>query len=91
MLWRMQNHSDLSRLNEEMLVAFPTLIEQVPDYGYRSQEETLKGMIEIRFVKRFLQYWGFVTTEWMSQPEAISGELRVNVQPLLQQSVEFSV
>lgn len=91
MLWRIQTHGDAKQLSEEVLVAFPDLIEQVPDLVYQSREDTLKSIVQVRFVRRFMQYWGFVTTKWMNQPEARSGKLRVNVQPLLQQSVEFLV
>ncbi|MFA5626891.1 MAG: SEC-C domain-containing protein [Thiohalomonadaceae bacterium] len=91
MLWRLKNHGSVDQLLDEVCVAFPILLEQLPGDKYSTPREQLDFRIGTRFVKRFLGYWGFATLN----PKRYSGETRlprnVSIQPLLTQTFTFSV
>ncbi|MGC1507358.1 YecA family protein [Ketobacter sp.] len=91
MLWRLQTHCSVDKLNSEVSTAFPDLLKQIPHDEYFSQQDQLNSMIDSRFVVRFLQFWGFLTID----PRRYVGGVRVlreaTVLPLLRQSFAFSV
>lgn len=91
LLWRLQSHSLFEQLMDEVYVAFPALLQQLPPNEYSTPHNQLESRIETRFVKRFLEYWGFVTI----RPELFSSETpassTVNIQPLLTQTFTFTV
>ena len=60
MLWRIQSHNSVSQLVEEVVIAFPDLLLELPADDYFSPEKNLSTLIESRFIKRFLQFWGFI-------------------------------
>jgi len=91
MLWRLQSHDSIDQMIEEMCVAFPILLRQFPTNKYYTPEEYLGICIEARFIKRFLECWGFVTINprRFSGNEPLSG--KVSKQPLLKQTFHFTV
>lgn len=60
LVWRwltVGHHMDLAG---DVLCAFPGLRLDFED-SYRSQAQSLQRLIEVRFVERFLSWWGFVS------------------------------
>lgn len=90
MLWRLQSHGAIDTLIEEVAVAFPDLLRQFPSDKYYTPQEQLGIHIESRFIKRFLQFWGFITVD----PKRFAGKERLprkaNIQPLLIQTFHFT-
>lgn len=90
MLWRLQTHGSIDTLIREVSTAFPDLLHQLPQDDYLSPQVQLELLIECRFIKHFLQFWGFITVN----PRRISGNERVppvaNIQPLLTQTFQFN-
>lgn len=91
LLWRIQSHGSVDQLMDEVYVAFPPLLQQLPQDEYSTPRRQLDCRIESRFVRRFLEYWGFVTLN----PKRYSGETRLprqaSIQPLLTQTFTFKV
>lgn len=91
MLWRLQTHSHVSQLANEVATAFPDLLRAFPKNDYSSPESNLSMLIESRFINRFLTFWGFVI---MNPKRFIDGkpvDRMVNVQPLLKQTFQFDI
>ncbi len=92
MLWRLQSHGSANRLSEEVACAFPTLLDQLPIEEYFSPEQLLSSLIKSRFIKRFLQFWGFVTVDRKSAFYSKEDPGRaVKMQPLFRASFVFAV
>lgn len=91
LLWRIQSHGSVDQLMDEVYVAFPSLLQQLPQNEYSTPHRQLDSRIESRFVRRFLEYWGFVTLN----PKRYSGETglsrQASIQPLLMQTFTFRV
>lgn len=91
MLWRLQQHQSVDRLTDEVMAAFPRLVLELTGSSSRLGTERLDGLIESRFIRRFLEFWGFVTLD----PRRFSAGERiprsVNIQPLLSQTFQFTV
>jgi len=91
LLWRLQSHGSVEQLMDEVCVAFPALLQQLPQDEYSTPYQQLDSRIESRFIERFLEYWGFVTLN----PKRFSGETRiprkVSIQPLLTQTFKFAI
>lgn len=90
MVWRLQSHASVEKLIEEVCVAFPALLQELPDEQYFSPEEQLGKMIESRFVVRFLQFWGFVTLDPRLYVNGVKVQRKACIEPLLRQSFLFS-
>lgn len=91
MLWRLQSHSSVDQLVEEVKVASPDLLQAFSTEDDFSPEKSLSILIESRFIHRFLQFWGLVT---MDPRRYINGEAVVRVvqvEPLLKQTFQFLV
>ncbi|WCN11151.1 YecA family protein [Marinomonas mediterranea] len=91
MLWRIQSHSSVDQLFEEVMTAFPDLLLEFPTDDYFSPERNLNMLIESRFIKRFLEFWGFIV---MDPRRYVNGETVariVQIQPLLKQTFQFTV
>ncbi len=91
MLWRLQTHCNAERLNEEVVKAFPALLEQLSTEEGRTPEDLLAILIKSRFIERFLEYWGFVVLD-PKYFNAETGEtlpLNIELQPLLKQTFQF--
>lgn len=91
MLWRLQHHHSAAELVQEVMTAFPDVLLAIPPDHYFSPEQTLSMIIESRFIERFLQYWGFVTVEPRRYINAEPVARRVHIQPLLQQTFQFTL
>jgi hypothetical protein len=91
MLWRLQSHASVDQLIDEVATAFPDLLRQFPADEYRTAQEQLGLGIELRFLQRFLQFWGFITLD----PKRLFAEQReprkVQIQPLLTQTFKFTI
>lgn len=91
MLWRLQSHGDTKQLIEEVMTAFPDLLLRCPEDEYSSPSQLLGTMIESRFIKRFLEFWGFVTVAPMRHVNEPRASDKVEVQPLMKQVFQFDV
>ncbi|WP_217540387.1 YecA family protein [Vibrio metschnikovii] len=91
MLWRIQSHSSVDQLVEEVMTAFPDLLLAFPTDDYFSPERNLSMLIESRFIERFLQFWGFVTIDPRRYINAEPVARVVQVQPLLKQTFQFTI
>lgn len=63
MLWRLHIHQQPERLTDEMITAFPPLLDLIQPVFYATPPQMLHLLIESRFIERFLQFWGFVTLD----------------------------
>ncbi|MEJ6520839.1 SEC-C domain-containing protein [Shewanella bicestrii] len=90
MLWRIQGHSSVEQLVEEVMTAFPDLLLAFPTDDYFSPERNVSMLIESRFIERFLQFWGFVTIEPRRYINSEPVARVVQVQPLLKQTFQFT-
>lgn len=92
LLWRLQSHGSVNRLSQEVAIAFPTLIDQLPVGEYFSPEQLLNSLIRTRFIERFLQFWGFVTVDpkgaFYREDSSIKA---VDIQPLFKESFIFTM
>ncbi|HEY7771923.1 MAG TPA: SEC-C metal-binding domain-containing protein [Marinagarivorans sp.] len=91
MLWRIQKHGSLERLIDEVCIAFPDLLSQLPEDSYASPQEQLATLIESRFINRFLQFWGFISIDPKKYRDRVRIARDLTVLPLLKQSLTFSV
>lgn len=91
MLWRIQAHGDFDRMAEEVATAFPALLAMQVTGSPFSTQETLGHLIKLRFVERFLQYWGFVTMDQKRYINDKTVPFKVQVLPLMEAVFEFSV
>lgn len=91
MLWRIKTHSSFEQLIDEVVIAFPSLLEQLAANEYNSSQSQLRSLIKIRFIQRFLQYWGFVIFEPGRYVEYKQGPSKLHIQPLLRQTFEFFI
>ncbi|MEZ8223566.1 YecA family protein [Vibrio splendidus] len=89
MLWRLQSHGNTQQLIEEVITAFPDLLLRCPEDEYRSSSQLLGTMIDSRFLKRFLEFWGFVTVVQMRHIDDFRTPDKVELQPLMKQVFEF--
>ncbi|WP_076538052.1 SEC-C metal-binding domain-containing protein [Shewanella sp. UCD-KL21] len=91
MLWRLQTHASVSQMIDEVITAFPDILLRCPEDGYSSPSQLLGTMIESRFIKRFLEFWGLVSVD----PKGFlyeQYELRnADIKPLLKQTFQFNV
>ncbi|NAW65274.1 YecA family protein [Photobacterium halotolerans] len=91
MLWRLQSHASPDQLIDDIVTAFPDLLRQLEPDDYYLPEKRLGVLIESRFIERFLQFWGFVTVD----PNRFAAEDRkppkVQLQPLLAQTFQFTL
>ncbi len=91
MLWRIQSHNKVDQLVEEVMTAFPDLLQAFPADDYFSPERNLNRLIESRFIRRFLQFWGFVTIDPRRFLNTESIGRTVQVLPLLKQTFQFTI
>lgn len=93
MLWRLQKHASLARLTDDVATAFPDLLRQLVPTEYTGPMAMLERLIMLRFVERFLQFWGFATLDrrrfYQQQRTTGSTEGVVQVLPLLTKTFVF--
>jgi len=91
MLWRLLSHAGVDQLIDEVITAFPDLLLEFSQDDYFSPEKNLGVLIQSRFIERFLQFWGFVTVD---PKRLFAGERvprKVQIQPLLGQTFQFTI
>ncbi len=93
MLWRLQSHSDIDQLTQEMAIAFPDLLNEAAPTYLETPVAALNHVMTVRFIERFLEYWGFITLEpSLGSPMGARGKARkVVIYPLLHESFKFLV
>ena len=91
MLWRIQNHSSVDQLTEEVVTAFPDLLLAFPTKDYFLPERNLGMLIETRFIERFLQFWGFLIIDQRRVFSTEPAASMVKIQPLLKQTFKFTI
>ncbi|GGQ33999.1 YecA family protein [Shewanella litoralis] len=91
MLWRIQSHNSVDQLVEEVMTAFPDLLQSFPEDDDFSSERSLSILIESRFIERFLQFWGFVTIDPRRYLNAEPVARVVQVLPLLKHTFQFTI
>ncbi|WJG09408.1 SEC-C metal-binding domain-containing protein [Aliiglaciecola sp. LCG003] len=89
MLWRVQSHGSIDQLIDEMCIAFPDLLLQFPKGEYSTPSEQLGYRIEARFIKRFLEFWGFIIVNPRRVLDNKPLPRKADIQPLLVQTFEF--
>jgi hypothetical protein len=90
MLWRLQRHGSVDQLANEMAVAFPRFVDEMPTDTHYSPTRLLRLLIESRFVGRFLQFWGFVTIDPKGMFSDATAPRMINQQSLLSKAFKFS-
>lgn len=91
MLWRVQTHGSVEQLIEEVKIAFPDLMMQIRDEDFMTSSQILAAILETRFIKRFLEFWGFVVTNRMHFENGQRVPTKLEILPLLQQSFAFQL
>lgn len=91
MTWRLQRHGNTERLIEEVIIAFPDLLLKCPEDQYSSPSQLLCMLIESRFIKRFLAFWGFVTVAPMRHINELRKPDKVEIQPLMKHVFQFDI
>lgn len=91
MLWRIQSHNNVDQLVEEVMTAFPDLLQGFSEDAYFSPQRNLSMLIESRFIERFLQFWGFVIIDPKRDINAEPVTKVVQVQPLLKTTFQFNI
>ena len=90
MLWRLQTHKSAERLTGEVIRAFPDLMRLTPANNYSTPEKELSVLIEPRFIRRFLEFWGFVTLDPRRYVEGEPVERLVRTLPMMSETFKFS-
>ncbi|GGZ41746.1 MULTISPECIES: YecA family protein [Shewanella] len=91
MLWRIQCHNNVEQLVKEVMTAFPDLLQAFSTDDYFAPERNLSMLIESRFIKRFLQFWGFITIDPRRYLNAEPVVRRAQIQPLFKQTFQFTI
>lgn len=91
MLWRLQSHGSTDQLIDEVATAFPDLLRQLTPDEHFSSSRLLSLLIESRFIKRFLQFWGVVTADPKTYLDGVKVPRQVCIQPLLTQTFKFTI
>ena len=91
LLWRIQSHGSIDQLMIEAATAFPDALNQLPDDQYESSTELFETLIDYRFIKRFLGFWGFVTVNPLRFRHGKPIPRIAEIQPLLKETFKFSV
>lgn len=60
MLWRLHIHCCIQQLGQEVAVVVGPMLQQLPHSEYASREQQLTRMVSVRFVWRFLGFFGLV-------------------------------
>lgn len=60
MLWRLQSHCCIQQLAQEVAVVVGPMLDQLPHSEYSSKQQELTNIVSIRFVWRFLGFFGLV-------------------------------
>lgn len=91
MLWRIQTHGSVEQLIEEVITAFPALLNETPATEYTEPARLLGVLIRSRFIERFLEFWGFITVNPKRFSDGNPIAIKANIQPLLEQTFMFDI
>eukprot|EP01093_Parvamoeba_rugata_P002369 TRINITY_DN12929_c0_g1_i1.p1 TRINITY_DN12929_c0_g1~~TRINITY_DN12929_c0_g1_i1.p1 ORF type:complete len:133 (-),score=22.01 TRINITY_DN12929_c0_g1_i1:302-664(-) len=91
MLWRIQTHGSVEQLIEEVITAFPALLNETPATEYTEPQDLLGVLIRSRFIERFLEFWGFITVNPKRFADGKPIAIKANIQPLLKQTFAFDI
>ncbi|MBL4630419.1 MAG: SEC-C domain-containing protein [Paraglaciecola sp.] len=91
MLWRLQSHGCVDQLVDEMIIAFPDLLADHSSDEHLSPSQLLRSLIEVRFIQRFLQFWGFVTVDPKRYFTETQMPRKAELQILLKQAFQFTI
>lgn len=90
MVWRVKEHGSFNRLIEEFRIAFPDFVSQIPEEGaYFSRDDQLIYIIQSRFIRRFMEFWGFASKDERSLLDKINSSDKITIRPLLEQVFKF--
>jgi hypothetical protein len=88
MLWRLHSHGCIQQLGQELAIVIKPVLDQLPQPEYSSKEEQLTNIVSIRFVWRFLGFFGLVRhLEGRSSPR--EDREKVEFTPLMAASFTF--
>ncbi|WP_232023470.1 hypothetical protein [Thiomicrorhabdus aquaedulcis] len=91
MLWRIKQHGSENKLIEEFKIAFPDFVLEMQNKSdYLTPEEHLASIIASRFVRRFLEFWGFAVQASDRLFKSPGDIAQVNVLPLFDQVFQFN-
>ena len=88
LLWRVRVHSDFQRLIAEFTRAFPDFIAQL-DQQDNSLPQQLEAIVQSRFIRRFLTFWGFAIKEVHFLTPEPNTEDPIEILPLFDQVFRF--
>lgn len=91
MLWRIQIHGNVNKVINEVITAFPDVLSELSPNDDFSPEQNLSILIESRFMKRFLQYWGFITVNPTKYINNKPIPIKVDIQPMLINTFQFTI
>jgi hypothetical protein len=90
-LWRLQSHCSIEQLTEDLITAFPDLLNQFESNYYSDPKQQLSNLIESRFINRFLVFWGFITVDPKRVNNGQPINIKSDIQPLLGQTFKFLI
>lgn len=88
MLWRLQSHCCIQQLVEEVAVVLGPIFEQMPQPEYASKQHELTNIVSIRFVWRFLGFFGLVRHSESRESFSVT-PVKVEFTPLMAASFKF--
>ena len=91
MLWRIQEHGSIDQLTEEVAIALPDLLQQFSTDNYVEPQEQMNILIELRFIIRFLEFWGLVTVKSTGAFSKLHEPKKLTIQPLLKHTFQFTI
>ena len=90
MVWRVREHGSLDKLIEEFRNAFPDFVSQMPaEGGYFIRDEEFIYIVQSRFIRRFLEFWGFASKYERSLLGKMNSSDKITIKPLLKQVFNF--
>lgn len=60
LVWRLSKHGDHITLTQELIRAFPALLEGIEKQAETTQEQELRWVVNHRFIRNILLFFGFV-------------------------------
>lgn len=91
MLWRLHQHGNAQRMQQELLAAMPdlSLFMTASEANDVTREWRLQRLVTVRFFHRFLEFWGFarVKNSWNFINEPL--KIEASMKPLFTQTFEF--
>lgn len=89
MLWRLQSHCSIEQLVQEVAVVLGPLLDQLPPHDYFSKQQQLHNVVSLRFVWRFLGFFGLVR-HLEGRDSFREAPVKVEFTPLMEASFKFT-